>query len=731
MKLDDPTRSDASHSAPTHADTMPIGYAPTVPPPEAVSSNALTQVQPNSGPRSVPGDSLASGRVSSEVFDTLEVPAADPLLGVVVAERYRIIEPLGRGGMGIVYKVEHTRIGKLLAMKLLTGELSRNPDVVRRFKQEALTSSKLSSPNTVQVFDFGVYEGLTYLVMELVFGEDLGRALRAGPMPFPRLARVVIQVCNALAEAHQKGIVHRDIKPENVMLIRAKDGTDIAKVLDFGLAKLREGSELNDLTSQGAIVGTPYFMSPEQIRGENVDARSDIYSLGGLMYRALTAHYPFNGATPMSVLTKHLHDEPIAPDERFPALGISIGASGIVMRMLAKDPAKRFARVEEVQQALVEEIRALGASGIEVLLDSGALRDLVAKGKAEVAATGRQNPGAVIATRDEVEAYERKLRRQRYTALATFIVLLLAVAGGITKFVLSRPAGPLFTGGEVEPNNAAAEATLVPFGEDVSAYLGKRIDPQKGDRDFFAYEVPESTPDPVTFVRLAVTALPNIPQCTLLYKQGLSTPLAQYCVGRPGKDLVLDAMRLEPGGYFIAVMQDMDPYGAPTLPFVLENVSDAYTVSFGPATAAPDEEVEPNDRVQSANAVMMDSPLRGALSYAHDEDVFCAPPSETAPVRFRIEDVVRAAGSVLEATPITGAGEGVPVRIHAARGSAPTTSDTQSPWQSEPLAALPDEPRCVRLRLVADPWSSAAVRLTPIGGAEHYTVTLSRVVSDP
>src|SRR6185503_19561362 len=122
---------------------------------------------------------------------------------------------------------------------------------------------------------------LTYLVMELVAGEDLGRTLRVhGPMPFARLGKIMIQVCSSLVEAHHLGIIHRDMKPENIMLIRARDGTDVAKVLDFGLAKLREGEGLNDVTSQGAIVGTPYFMAPEQIRGESVDPRADIYALG-------------------------------------------------------------------------------------------------------------------------------------------------------------------------------------------------------------------------------------------------------------------------------------------------------------------------------------------------------------------------------------------------------------------------------------------------------------------
>jgi serine/threonine protein kinase len=262
-----------------------------------------------------------------------DAPRGDPLIGLIIADRYRIVAPLGRGGMGVVYKVEHTRIGKLLAMKLLTGELSQNPEVVRRFKQEALTVSKLSSANTVQVFDFGASEGLTYLVMELVTGEDLGRLLRSvGHLTAIQLGRIVIQVCNALAEAHNKNIVHRDIKPENIMITRARDDSDLAKVLDFGLAKLREGSELNEMTSQGAIVGTPYFMSPEQVKGEDVDPRGDIYSLGAVMYRALTGEYAISGPTPMALFAKHLTEMPIAPHLRTPHLGISAGMSEIIMR---------------------------------------------------------------------------------------------------------------------------------------------------------------------------------------------------------------------------------------------------------------------------------------------------------------------------------------------------------------------------------------------------------------
>jgi tRNA A-37 threonylcarbamoyl transferase component Bud32 len=724
-KTEEPSAPLGEPEAPTIVDPLRIALAPTVPPPAS-----LSEAPQSSGSRSggfASGGRTGGGRMFTDAFDTLEVPAADPLIGVVVAERYRILERLGRGGMGIVYKVEHTRIGKLLAMKLLTGELSRNPEVVRRFKHEALTCSKLSNPNTVQVFDFGVSDGLTYLVMELVVGEDLSRTLKAGPLGFARLARIVVQACNALAEAHQKGIVHRDIKPENLMLIRAKDGTDIAKVLDFGLAKLREGAELNDLTSQGAIVGTPYFMSPEQIRGELVDARSDIYSLGGLMYRALTGYFPFNGPTPMAVFSKHLTEQLVPPEVRSPDLGIAPGVSAIVQRALAKDPAERFSRVEELQHALVEELRQSGGASVDMLLDSGALRELVQRGKVDSAAPGKA-PGRVeIATRDEVEAYERKLRRQRYTALATFLLVLVGAAAGAAKLVFWSARAPLFSGNESEPNDTVSEADEVPLGAPVSAYLGKRAEPTKGDRDFFAYDIPRSGADSLVFVRLTTTALPNFPTCTFLYRQGLGTPLAQYCVGRPGKDLALPALKVEPGRYFVAVAQDMDPYGAATPPFVFENVSDAYVVTLEPTVPSPDEEVEPNDQVASANAVTPGASLRGALAFAHDEDVICVSASETRPVRFRVEDVVRAAGSVLEVTPMVNRQEGAPVRVHAVRTGAPTGTDALSPWTSDPVASEPEQTRCVRLRLVTDPWSTSAnARPVPVGGNERFTVTVER-----
>ncbi|MFO0587294.1 MAG: serine/threonine-protein kinase [Polyangiaceae bacterium] len=713
-----PRRVDlASTEPPPPSDAAPISArAPSgavelrFPNGDMISSASLS-------PSQVSQPSQAGMRKStwSTSFEDMHMPVADPLIGVVVADRYRIAEGLGRGGMGIVYKVEHKQIGKLLAMKLLTGELSRNPEVVRRFKHEALTSSRLSSPNTVQVFDFGVSDGLTYLVMELVAGEDLSRILRAsGPMPWSRLGKVVIQICSSLTEAHAKGIVHRDIKPENIMLVKARDGSDLVKVLDFGLAKLREGEGLSELTSAGAIVGTPYFMSPEQVRGDPVDARSDIYSLGALMYRALTGHYPFNGPTPMSVFTKHLTENPIPPIERTPELGIPPGVSRLVMKALHKNPAERFQKVEELQVACVEQLRAVGTNSVETLLDSGAVRKLGTEMPKEA------HGGAAIATRDEVERYERKLRRQKYGVYAVLLVMLGAAGTAGYKYWESRKV--VFNGVEIEPNDNAGEATHVPFGANVSGYLGRRISKDTGDRDFFEMDIPPSAPN-VSFVSIDVTALPNIPMCTLLYRGGLSTVLGRYCVGRPGRDLAIPALRLEPGKYFVAVMQDMDPYGGP-VPFVHENISDPYTVSVKHVERPTGVEVEPNDQIGSATSISVGETVSGALGWTRDEDVYCAHASAGESVSFRVSDSARASGNVIEVTPLRGTEEGAAVRVHAIAQGTVSSTDVVGPWTTPPVMVEPDVPRCIRVKASLDPWMKIRVSDFPTGGPEPYKIEL-------
>ncbi len=664
----------------------------------------------------VAGASLDRIKISQAGFVVDEsaepVGRADPLIGMVIADRYRILEPLGRGGMGIVYKVEHVRIGKLLAMKLLAGELSRNQEVVRRFKTEALTASKLSSPNTVQVFDFGVSDtqGLTYLVMELVTGDDLGKVLRlSSALPATRVGRIVVQVANSLAEAHHHGIVHRDIKPENVMILPARDGTDLAKVLDFGLAKLREGSELSELTSQGAIVGTPYFMSPEQVRGDPVDPRSDIYSLGALMYRALTGHYPFAGPSPMSVFAKHLTETARPPSEISPQ--VPAGMSEIVMRALRKDPAERFQRVEDMQAAIVAELSELGSSGIETLLDSGAIRRMERPGAAAEAADA-----PVAATRDEVESYERKLRRTR-VGLTAFLALvpLAAVGGGAHYLLRERPVA--FGGLESEPNNSAAEATPVPFGERVTGHLGKRLAPNQSDIDFFAFDVPASTKP----AAVKVGALPNMATCVQLFRKGDTAPTAQWCSGLPGLDIEIPGLRVEPGPYYLAIMQDMDARGS-AAPFIYENVSDEYSVTLGPSDLDDSFEVEPNDEPGAANLVEPEATVSGVLGWVGDVDVFCPKVDSTGRFRYRVDDDPREGGAVLSVSLATDGTEGAAVRVHTRRSKPATSSDASAPFTGFTFRGTSRS--CLVVRLTLDPGASKPSELVPRGSRSKYRVAL-------
>ncbi len=638
----------------------------------------------------------------------------DPLIGMLVADRYRIVDALGRGGMGIVYKVEHARIGKLLAMKLLAGELSRNTDVVRRFKTEALTSSKLSSPNTVQVFDYGAMDGLTYLVMELVNGDDLGRVLKLqGALPQSRVGRIVVQIANSLTEAHAAGIVHRDIKPENVMIMKARDGTDLAKVLDFGLAKLREGSELSELTSQGAIVGTPYFMSPEQIRGEQVDNRSDIYSLGALMYRALTGVYPFNGPSPMSVFAKHLTEAPEPPHQVLSS--VSIGFSDIVLRALEKDPADRFQRVEDLQAAVIAELSELGTSGIETLLDSGALRSL-AKPTGAVEAVD----APALATRNEVEAYERKLRRTRIgISLLIAAVPLAGVGAGAHYLLKERPL--VFAGQEREPNSEVSAANAVPYGEQVHAMIGKRVSEAEGDIDFFTIDVPANDKPS----SLVMTSLPNIAQCLQIFQKGQTTPTMQFCSGRPGLGIEIPSLKIAPGPHVFAVIQDLDKYGEERMPFIHENVSDQYLLRLGPSEIDSSYESEPNDDAASATSVNLEQTVRGTLGWVHDQDVFCPNLATTGFFRFRVDDDAREGASVLTATVLQGGSEGKSIRVHADRQRKTTAADAATPFTGYTFQG--SSPPCLVLRATVDPSAPIRPDAVPRGSKAQYRVSIEAV----
>src|SRR5690606_17232828 len=237
---------------------------------------------------------------------------ADPLLGQLVAGRYRVVSPLGEGGMGQVYLATHEAIEKQVALKVLKPEYSAKEDIVTRFQQEAISASRIKHPNVLEVFDFGKLDnGCAFLAMEFLSGNDLADELmHHGYIKTRRALRITLQICRALSSAHKAGVVHRDMKPDNVFLQRTGDGEEIVKIVDFGIAQLRLTNEeeaksaprRRRLTKTGMIFGTPEYMAPEQAAGKKADQRVDVYAVGIILFEMLTGAVPFTSDSFMAVL---------------------------------------------------------------------------------------------------------------------------------------------------------------------------------------------------------------------------------------------------------------------------------------------------------------------------------------------------------------------------------------------------------------------------------------------
>jgi serine/threonine protein kinase len=281
----------------------------------------------------------------------------EPTLVGTTIGRYRILERIGEGGMGVVFRAVQEGLGRPVALKLIHRTLALEPEVATRFLREARIAGSLTNPNTVTIYEFGKAEdGSLYLAMELVEGESLkARIDREGVVPPHDVAAITIQVCRSLLEAHEKDIAHRDLKPENILLSRTEDGTLRVKVLDYGLARSVNPSETGlgaQVTQVGVILGTPEYMSPEQARGLPVDTRSDIYSLGIVMYEMLAGITPFESDSNVSVLASQIAQPPPAMKEIGKRVHPPRALEELVLAMIAKDPADRPADVLAVQGAL-------------------------------------------------------------------------------------------------------------------------------------------------------------------------------------------------------------------------------------------------------------------------------------------------------------------------------------------------------------------------------------------
>ncbi len=309
-----------------------------------------------------------------------ETPAKDARIGTLLAGKYQVEARIGRGGMGTIYRATHRMLGKPVAIKLINPDVGISSEMAARFEREARAASNLNHPNIAMVHDLGqLDDGTLYMVMEFIEGDTLKAVIgRDGPMPRARIVRLLGQIVSALAAAHRNGIVHRDLKPQNIMVTRDAEGHEVAKLLDFGIAKTMDDAA-TQLTATGLSLGTPQYMAPEQANGGQVDGRSDIYALGVILYEMLIGEVPFEATSTPAVLVKHLTELPAPPSKRRPDLHLPAELEAIALRCLEKDPANRFQSAEDLQAAL----------------DAGASAD-VTEILASPVATARTSPAAAV-----------------------------------------------------------------------------------------------------------------------------------------------------------------------------------------------------------------------------------------------------------------------------------------------------------------------------------------------
>jgi serine/threonine-protein kinase len=288
----------------------------------------------------------------------------DPLVGRTLPGGYVILDLVGIGGMGRVYRAEQTNLGRTVAVKIIHPHLVGEENAAARFITEARAASRLNHPNSVGVIDFGKTEdGQLYLVMEFLRGKDLARVqYEEGPLTFRRIVGILRQTLAALSEAHHLGIIHRDLKPENIILEQVRTGGDFVKVVDFGLAKMRVEAVQSNITSPGIVCGTPEYMSPEQGRGDPLDARSDLYAVGVIFYQLLTGRLPFEAESPTQVVLMHITEAPEDPRTIVPERTIPSLLADVCLMALAKDPAHRFANADEFSEALTDALSQIESS---------------------------------------------------------------------------------------------------------------------------------------------------------------------------------------------------------------------------------------------------------------------------------------------------------------------------------------------------------------------------------
>ena len=350
--------------------------------------------------------------------------AAD-LVGSVVADRYLILSQLGEGGMGRVYLAEHVKMGRKSALKVLHPSLMKDISAISRFNREAANASRISHPNVAAIYDFGeTPDGMVYLAMEYVEGlslTSLAAQLGGGTMPMARAAEIVRQTAEALGAAHDMGIVHRDLKPDNIMVARARDGSDWVKVVDFGIAKAAgAGAESQKVTKTGHVIGTPDYMSPEQLAGDNLDGRSDIYALGLVAFHLLTGTLPFPADSQQESMIMRLTEKPLTLAAARPDMSWPADLQAVMDKALERDVDARYRTAPEFGRELARAIAKMPAT------QTGRFATPISVNPAGTAAA----PAPVPPTRVAVA------KRRRTPMLVGIGAAIVIVAGGFTAMNL-------------------------------------------------------------------------------------------------------------------------------------------------------------------------------------------------------------------------------------------------------------------------------------------------------
>jgi serine/threonine-protein kinase len=389
--------------------------------------------------------------------------STDLLVGRTIGEKFALESLLGAGAMGAVYRAHHIALDKIVAVKVMHRGLLADPTFATRFHREAKAASRLDHPNSIRILDFGEEpDGLLYIVMDHLDGRDLLRVIQEDwPLPAWRAVEILSQALSALAVAHDMGVLHRDLKPENIMVLRNvnDDGTptDVVKVLDFGIAKITDGRDTQvpvsstypKLSTGGMLVGTPAYMSPEQAQGEPLDARSDLYSMGVILYQILTMCLPFEAASAVGLLLKHVHEKPPAPSSISSA--VHPGLEAVCLKAMSKQRRDRYPNAREMRAAL----RA--AIGLDARQSGGGRREVLSPSPSVVHVGPRSvvNRGADTATLPSVPSlppsdprFTRTLSQPRDSRIWMAGAAVAIAASGFFLPRLRHPAA------SIEPSRA-------------------------------------------------------------------------------------------------------------------------------------------------------------------------------------------------------------------------------------------------------------------------------------